>query len=107
MNEPALPSQYLSAQVQRVLSAIVLMAGNEIEGVEPGKLAHALNTNGADMTRILTNLEHAGFAERLPSNPKRWRLHKTLVQISNTVENNFRTALRSLQTEANNYNVLR
>lgn len=100
-------NQYLSAQVQRVLKTIELMAGHEIEGVEPGKLAQALKTSGADITRILTNLEHSGFAERLPSNAKRWRLHKSLVQISNTVENNFRTALRQLQTEANNYNVLR
>ncbi|MBB1386600.1 hypothetical protein H5119_13800 [Pseudoalteromonas sp. SG45-5] len=99
--------KYLSAQVQRVLKTIELMAGHEIDGVEPGKLAQALNTSGADVTRILTNLEHGGFAERLPSNAKRWRLHKSLVQISNTVENNFRTALRQLQTEANNYNVLR
>ncbi len=99
--------QYLSAQVQRVLKTIELMAGHEIEGVEPGKLAEALQTSGADVTRILTNLEHAGFAERLPTNPKRWRLGKVLVQLSNTVEDNFRTALRQLQSDANNYNVMR
>lgn len=98
--------KYLSAQIQRVLQCIELMAGNEIEGVEPGKLATAIKTTPADVTRILSNLEHAGWAERLPSNTKRWRLHKKPVQLSNTVEQHFRDNLRALQAEANNYNIL-
>jgi len=98
--------KYLSAQIQRVLTCISLMAGNEIEGIEPGKLAVALDTSPADVTRILANLEHAKWAERLPTNEKRWRLHRKPVQLSNTVEQNFRDNIRALQNEANNYNVL-
>lgn len=98
--------KYISNQVQRVLLCIQLMAGNEIEGVEPGKLAIALKTSPADVTRILANLEHAKWAERLPKNDKRWRLNKKPVQLSNTVEENFRNNIRALQTEAANYNVL-
>lgn len=99
--------QYLSAQVQRVLKAVELMAGRELQGIEPKQLATELDTSGADITRILANLEHAGWAERVPANNKRWRLHKKLVQLSNTVDHNMKTALRELQTEYNNYSVLR
>ncbi|MAD90282.1 MarR family transcriptional regulator [Pseudoalteromonas phenolica] len=100
-------SRYLSDQVQRVLKTIELMAGHEIDGVEPKQLAQELKTSGADVTRILSNLAHAGWAERLPSNDKRWRLNKKPVQLSNTVDYNFKNALRDLQSDYNNYNVLR
>ena len=104
--DSCMTNQYLSAQVQRVLRCVELMAGNEVDGVEPAKLAEALNTTPSDVTRILTNLEHASWAERLPANSKRWRLHKKPVQLSNTVEESFRNTLRTLQLEANNYSIL-
>ncbi|WP_046007433.1 MarR family transcriptional regulator [Pseudoalteromonas rubra] len=97
---------YISPQVQRTLKALTLMAGNEVEGIEPKQLAEALETSNADVTRILANLVKAGFAERLPKNDKRWRLSKALVQLSNTVDHNFTNALRELQQEAINYRVL-
>ena len=99
--------QYISAQVQRVLTTVELMAGHEVEGVEPKQLAVELNTSAADVTRILANLSEAGWAERLPSNDKRWRLHKKPVQLSNTVDHNMKTVLRNLQLESNNYSILR
>jgi len=98
--------KYLSNQIQQVLKLVELMAGNEINGAEPSKLARALNISPAGVTRLLKNLEHANWAERLPENDTRWRLHKKPVQLSNTVEQNFRDNLRRLQTEAANYNVL-
>ncbi|WP_278404878.1 hypothetical protein [Pseudoalteromonas ruthenica] len=99
--------KYVSAQIQRLLKLVELMAGHELEGVEPGKIAEALDTSGADITRLMANLEAAGWAERLPSNTKRWRLHKKPVQLSNTVDHNMKTALRELQTQYNNYSTLR
>lgn len=100
-------SQYISAQVQRVLTAIELMAGKELDGVEPKQLAKELDTSPADVTRILANLAQAGWAERLPGNEKRWRLHKKPVQLSNTVDHNMKNVLRNLQQEYNNYSILR
>ncbi|MCF2829795.1 hypothetical protein L1273_24225, partial [Pseudoalteromonas sp. DL2-H6] len=61
----------------------------------------------ADVTRILANLAQAGWAERLPGNEKRWRLHKKPVQLSNTVDHNMKNVLRNLQQEYNNYSILR
>ncbi|WMO14351.1 hypothetical protein [Pseudoalteromonas piscicida] len=100
-------SQYISAQVQRVLAAVELMAGKELDGVEPKQLAQELDTSPADVTRILANLAQAGWAERLPGNEKRWRLHKKPVQLSNTVDHNMKNVLRNLQQEYNNYSILR
>ncbi|NSY36604.1 hypothetical protein CKO50_17210 [Pseudoalteromonas sp. HM-SA03] len=100
-------SQYISAQIQRVLATIELMAGREIEGAEPGKLAAELGCSPADMTRVLANLEHADWAERLTTNQNRWRLHKKPVQISNTVAHSFTMAINGLQIERNNYGLLR
>lgn len=99
--------RYLSAQIQRVLATIELMAGREIEGAEPGKLAAELGCSPADMTRVLANLEHAGWAERLTKNQQRWRLHKKPVQVSNTVAHTYATALNSLRIERDNYSLLR
>ncbi|MBD1584928.1 hypothetical protein [Pseudoalteromonas sp. S16_S37] len=100
-------SPYTSDQIQRLLRLVELMAGNEIEGVEPNKLATVLQTSKADVTRLLANLEQADWAERLPANNKRWRLHKKPVQLCNTVDHNMKTVLRNLQIEHNNYSVLR
>ncbi|MCF2910769.1 MarR family transcriptional regulator [Pseudoalteromonas sp. DL2-H2.2] len=99
-------SQYISPQVQRVLATIELMAGKEIDGVEPGKLVAELGCSPADMTRVLANLEQAGWAERLKNNAQRWRLHAKPVQISNTVAHTYRTALNDLQIESNKYQLL-
>ncbi|WP_440053345.1 MarR family transcriptional regulator [Pseudoalteromonas sp. T1lg65] len=100
-------NQYVSAQIQRVLTTIELMAGHEIDGVEPKQLAAELSTSPAEVTRILANLSEAGWAERLPANERRWRLHKKPVQLSNTVDHNMKTILRNLQLESNNYSILR
>ncbi|NSY36512.1 MarR family transcriptional regulator [Pseudoalteromonas sp. JC28] len=99
--------RYLSPQVLRVLAAVELMAGKELNGVEPKLLAQELDTSPADVTRILANLAHAGWAERLTTNQNRWRLHKKPVQISNTVAHSFTMAINGLQIERNNYGLLR
>lgn len=72
-------SDYTNPAQQRVLATVLLLAGNEFDGVAPVELARALATNPSNVTRDLANLETAGFAERLPTG--RWRLGPKLVQI--------------------------
>ncbi|MDK2598635.1 hypothetical protein [Pseudoalteromonas obscura] len=96
--------QYLSPQVQRTLKAIELMAGHEVYGIEPKKLAKLVGCSGSDLTRVLANLEHQGWAEKLTTNTQRWRLNKKPVHICNTVSHNFTSAIRDLQLEQTKYN---
>lgn len=72
---------YINAAQQRLLKAIVLLAGNEFSGLAPSDLAKALNTNPSNVTRDLANLKEAGLAEQLPDTG-RWRLGPKLVQIA-------------------------
>lgn len=72
---------YINAAQQRLLKAVVLLAGNEFSGLAPSDLAKALNTNPSNVTRDLANLKEAGLAEQLPDTG-RWRLGPKLVQIA-------------------------
>ncbi len=72
---------YINAAQQRLLKAIVLLAGNEFNGLAPSDLAKALQTNPSNVTRDLANLKEAGLAEQLPDTG-RWRLGPKLVQIA-------------------------
>lgn len=72
---------YINAAQQRLLKAIVLLAGNEFSGLAPSDLAKALGTNPSNVTRDLANLKEAGLAEQLPDTG-RWRLGPKLVQIA-------------------------
>lgn len=78
----AAPNQnYINAAQQRLLRAIVLLAGNEFNGLAPSDLAKALKTNPSNVTRDLANLKEAGLAEQLPDTG-RWRLGPKLVQVA-------------------------
>lgn len=72
---------YINAAQQRLLKVVVLLAGNEFNGLAPSDLAKALNTNPSNITRDLANLKEAGLAEQLPDTA-RWRLGPKLVQIA-------------------------
>lgn len=74
-------SNYINAAQQRLLKAVVLLAGNEFNGLAPSDLAKALNTNPSNVTRDLANLKEAGLAEQL-TDTGRWRLGPKLVQIA-------------------------
>ena len=97
---------YLSDQVQRTLKVITIMAGNEVNGISPGEIAKIAQTSAANITRILANLQHCGFAEPLPADHSRFRLAASLVQLSNTVAMNFRQHQQQIQQEAHNYGLL-
>ena len=73
-------SDYINAAQQRLLKAVVLLAGNEFNGLAPSDLAKALNTNPSNVTRDLASLKEAGLAEQLDTG--RWRLGPKLVQIA-------------------------
>ncbi|TQF69577.1 hypothetical protein [Pseudoalteromonas luteoviolacea] len=96
-------SNYSSAQIQRTLVAIELMAGHEVYGIEPKTLATQLGCSGSDVTRILANLREAGWAEPLRNDNQRWRLNKKPVHICNTVSHNITNAIRDLQIEQSKY----
>ncbi len=97
---------YLSEQVQRTLKVITIMAGNEVNGISPGEIAKIAETSASNITRVLANLQHNGFAEALPSDDKRFRLAAPLVQLANTVSMNFRQHQQQIQQEAHNYGLL-
>jgi DNA-binding IclR family transcriptional regulator len=73
-------SKYTNAAQQRVLKALMVLAGHELEGLAPAQVARALHTSQSNATRDLANLLESGLAERLDSN--RWRLSPRLVQIA-------------------------
>lgn len=104
MNDSNKP--YWSDQTQRTLRVITIMAGNEINGISPGEIAVIAKTTPADITRILANLRYSGFAEKLPTDPSRFRLSAKLVQLSNTVAMNFRQHQQQIQQDAHNYTLL-
>lgn len=72
--------RYINAAQQRVLQIIFRLAGHEIEGIAPSELATAIRTSASNITRDLSNLKEAGFAEPLENG--RWRLTPRVVQIS-------------------------
>lgn len=74
-------SDYINAAQQRLLKAVLLLAGNELAGLAPSDLAKALDTNPSNVTRDLANLKEAGLAEQLPDTG-RWRLGPKVVQIA-------------------------
>ncbi len=65
---------YISENVQRVLTVQKLLAGNELMGITPGEIAKAGNISPSNVTRCLHNLKHHGIAEEHPMVNGRWRL---------------------------------
>lgn len=96
-------TNYISNQVQRTLRVIRIMAGKEISGISPTELSKLAKISASDVTRVLANLEAQQFVERLPADNKRYRLAVALVQLSNTVAQNFTQAQLQLQQDQHNY----
>lgn len=95
--------QYLSDGVQRALSAIKALAGQEANGLSPGQLAERLETSPSNATRVLANLQAAGFVEEHPRNPGRYRLGRALVSIANSVELSLSAAAKALAQDQQHY----
>ena len=100
-------SKYTSDQVQRTLKALRAMVGFETQGISPSELAKRIDEKpGANITRILANLEEAGLAEKLPANDKVWRLTAVFAQASNTIAINLREAEQRIQQDVHNFSRL-
>lgn len=74
-------TDYTNEAQQRLCKVILLLAGNEFNGLAPSEIAKALGTNPSNVTRDLDNLRTAGLAEELPDTG-RWRLGPRLIQIA-------------------------
>lgn len=74
-------TDYTNAAQQRLLQLIDLLAGHELQGLEPGAIAKALNCPASRVTADLDNLRTAGWGEQTPQGG-RWRLAPHVVQIS-------------------------
>tara|TARA_R110001583_G_scaffold195522_3_gene375219 strand:+ start:47707 stop:48012 length:306 start_codon:yes stop_codon:yes gene_type:complete len=74
-------SRYDNAAQQRILRAVVVLAGNEFMGIAPGELAKALGESPSTATRDLHNMKEAGFAEQIEQTG-RWRLGPKMVQVA-------------------------
>lgn len=72
---------YDNAGQQRILRALVLLAGNELQGLAPSELARSLAVPASTVTRDLHNLRETGFAEQIQETG-RWRLGPKPVQIA-------------------------
>lgn len=78
-------TDYINAAQQRVLHTLLLLAGNELDGIAPGEVAKRLRTTPSNTTRDLANLKEAGLAECLDSG--RWRITPRVAQIGIAVLN--------------------
>lgn len=74
-------AKYINDAQQRILSALCLLAGNEMQGLSPSDLAREMKVGASTITRDLANLKEAGFAEQIPETG-RWRLGPRPVQIA-------------------------
>ena len=73
--------RYTSKSQQRLLTVVLALGGNVVDGVAPGVLARKLNIAPALITRDLDNLLTAGCAERVPGTDN-WRLSPRIGQIA-------------------------
>lgn len=65
---------------QRICDVLVLLAGNELEGLAQSALAKAVKSSDSRMFNDLRNLAHAGLVEQLENG--KWRLGPRIVQIA-------------------------
>ena len=74
-------TDYTNTSQQRFLQLVDLLAGHELQGLEPSAIAKALGCTASVTTRDLDNLRTAGWAELHP-NGRTWRLTPHVVEIS-------------------------
>lgn len=73
--------QYTSGSQERGYRVLILLAGNEFNGLAPGEIAKTLATNPSNITRDLSVLQAVGLAEQIQETG-RWRLGPKVVQIA-------------------------
>jgi DNA-binding IclR family transcriptional regulator len=75
-------ANYTSDSQQRILKVLLVLAGNEFNGITPVQIRKTLELSAATITRDLANLETAGLAERIPGQTEKWRLGPKMIQIA-------------------------
>lgn len=88
--------KYTSEQVQRVLRALLALAGNEFRGMTLKEVSAAINCTTDNTLRALENLRTAGLAERTAYDDKRWMLGPKLPQIAFAFDQALHSAQREL-----------
>lgn len=86
-------TNYDSSSQQRILRMVLVLAGNEFNGLAPAEIAAAMKVGASTITRDLHNLREAGFAEQI-TDTGRWRLGPKVVQVAIA----FSTALNRAET---------
>lgn len=94
--------KYDNAGQQRILRALLILAGNEFNGVAPGELAKAMNESPSTATRDLHNLKEVGFAEQIQETG-RWRLGPKVIQVSLAFSQELSRARARLDEVSNRY----
>lgn len=93
---------YTCEPQQRLLRLLLVLAGNEVDGLPPGEIAKLQSCSASLVTRDLANLAEGGFAERVPANGH-WRLSPVLVQIANRYVLNLERASARLAETTQRY----
>jgi DNA-binding IclR family transcriptional regulator len=74
-------SDYTNDAQQRVMRAVLVLAGHEVHGLAPAQIARDMQVSPSVVTRDMANLEAAGWAERVPATGN-WRLGPAPVQVA-------------------------
>jgi predicted DNA-binding transcriptional regulator YafY len=74
-------TDYTNDAQQRILKLLMLLAGHELLGLAPARIALEQACSPSQVTRDLQNLKTAGMAE-LVQDTGGWRLAPTVVQIA-------------------------
>lgn len=95
-------TDYTNASQQRVLKVLKALSGHDLYGLTISQLAAMLESNPAQVTKDLANLEMQGFAER---EGERWRHGKAVLEmyrlfasgLKATLESTLETALKVIK----------
>ena len=74
-------ADYTNEAQQRILRLLMLLAGHELLGLVPSRIAVELQASPSQVTRDLQNLKTAGLAE-LVQDTGGWRLAPRMVEVS-------------------------
>ena len=74
--------EYSNGSQERGYKVLMLLAGNEFNGLAPGEIAKSLQISAGNVTRDLRVLQKAGLAEPLPHDEGKWRLGPKVIQMA-------------------------
>jgi DNA-binding IclR family transcriptional regulator len=90
------PREYSNESQERGYKVLMLLAGNEFNGLAPGEIAKALNISAGNVTRDLRVLQKVGLAEPVPHDENKWRLGPRVIQMAIAFKHNISTVQHRL-----------